>query len=511
MSRRQGTAALVASPVLVGAVTVLVAIISVLIAVQANQGLPFVPTYDLKAEIPGGSNLVVGNEVRMGGFRVGHIETLKPAVSEQGKQRAIAVIDMKLDKRAEPLATDSRIEIRPRSALGLKYIQLTPGNGSKMYEAGSTIPLKQSVKPIELDEFFGIYDDETRQNQRKVFEGFGTAFAGRGDSINRAIEDLVPFVTHLRPVMRSLNAPETQLGRFFRMTRRTSGQLAPVARTYASLFVNMAGTFEALTRHPENLRLAIQRAPDTLESGIRSFPVQRPFLRDSGDLARRLGPVADEIERSLPPTSAAFRVGAPVLNRAPPFYRRTRDVFRSLEKLTANPNTLLALKDLRRTFEVLAPLAEYVAPHQTVCNGWNYYWSTIGEHVSENVRGGTIQRTNLKSASAGPQDNRVNSNEADRPADVPFNQDPQQGATTPDRHEPQALHTIAYWPAVDAQGNADCVRGQMGYLDGPFGNWRYGPREDGGQHTVAHGDLPGLSGATYKSRELGIDNVKDVP
>ena len=118
MTRRQGTAALVASPVLVGAVTVLVAIISVLIAVQANQGLPFVPTYDVRAEIPGGSNLVVGNEVRMGGFRVGHIEELKPAVSEQGSQRAIAVIEMKLDKRVEPLAVDSRIQIRPRSALG---------------------------------------------------------------------------------------------------------------------------------------------------------------------------------------------------------------------------------------------------------------------------------------------------------------------------------------------------------------------------------------------------------
>ena len=63
--RGRGQAALVASPVLVGAVTVLIACISVLLAVQANQGLPFVPTYDVKAQIPGGSNLVVGNEVRI--------------------------------------------------------------------------------------------------------------------------------------------------------------------------------------------------------------------------------------------------------------------------------------------------------------------------------------------------------------------------------------------------------------------------------------------------------------
>ena len=57
-----------------GAVTVLVPASSVMLAVQANSGLPFVPTYNVKAEIPGGANLVVGNEVRIGGFRVGVVD-----------------------------------------------------------------------------------------------------------------------------------------------------------------------------------------------------------------------------------------------------------------------------------------------------------------------------------------------------------------------------------------------------------------------------------------------------
>ena len=51
----------------------------------------------------------------------------------------------------------------------------------------------------------------------------------------------------------------------------------------------------------------------------------------------------------------------------------------------------------------------------------------------------------------------------------------------------------------------------MGYLGGAFGNLRYGPTEDGGQHVVFQGDLPGLFGGTFRSRELGIDNLKDVP
>ncbi|MGH2837392.1 MAG: MlaD family protein, partial [Thermoleophilaceae bacterium] len=75
MSRRPA-ASIVASPVLVGAVTVLVAIVAVFPAYNANQGLPFVPTYDVKAELPSGSNLVVGNEVRIGGFRVGLVDKI---------------------------------------------------------------------------------------------------------------------------------------------------------------------------------------------------------------------------------------------------------------------------------------------------------------------------------------------------------------------------------------------------------------------------------------------------
>jgi membrane-bound metal-dependent hydrolase YbcI (DUF457 family) len=33
----------------------------------------------------------------------------------------------------------------------------------------------------------------------------------------------------------------------------------------------------------------------------------------------------------------------------------------------------------------------------------------------------------------------------------------------------------------------------------------------GGSHVVVDANTPGNAGGTYKSRQLGIDNVKDVP
>ena len=132
--------------------------------------------------------------------------------------------------------------------------------------------------------------------------------------------------------------------------------------------------------------------------------------------------------------------------------------------------------------------------------------------MSEPVRVGTIQRTILKSDNR-TQDNRLSSSEADRPADVPQGQDPHE-AKAPNRRRRSWRSTAAPTaPAIDAQGNADCEIGQRGYLEGPLApGGRYGPRRG---RRPARGlgpfDLPGLRAAPTRARELGIDNLKDVP
>src|SRR6476469_4443254 len=95
----QTRASVIASPVLVGAVTVLIGIVGVYLAYNANKGLPFLPTYDLKAELPNGQKLIEGNEIRLGGFRVGVVNRMQPKiVTVNGQTKTIAVVDMKLDK-----------------------------------------------------------------------------------------------------------------------------------------------------------------------------------------------------------------------------------------------------------------------------------------------------------------------------------------------------------------------------------------------------------------------------
>jgi len=298
MRGNRATSAIMASPVLVGAVTVLVTILAVFIAYNANAGLPFVPTYDLKAEVPNGAKLVEGNEVRLGGYRVGVVN--KITVRREG-ERSIAMLDMKLDKTAEPLPADTAIDIRPRSALGLKFVEITPGRSSKTLKTGDTLKLATGVadteQPEDLEDVLSTFDAETREASRVGLEGFGTALAGRGGSLNEAIASLNPLLRELTPVMRNLNDPATELDGFFRGLGAAAGEAAPVARAQADLFTNMADTFDAFSRDPEALRETIEEGPPTQVTAIRSFRVQRPFLADFADLSRRLRPATRELPR----------------------------------------------------------------------------------------------------------------------------------------------------------------------------------------------------------------------
>jgi phospholipid/cholesterol/gamma-HCH transport system substrate-binding protein len=507
---RRGTASLAGSPVLVGAVTLLVSVIAVFIAYQANQGLPFVPTYDVKAEVPNAQKLVRGNEVRAGGFRVGLVKEFSSTRRVvNGEERAVAVLHMKLDKTVEPLATDTQVAIRPRSALGLKYVELTPGSSRRKFDAGATIPLRNArLKSGEVEDYTALFDRETRPSMQAAVTGFGDALAGRGPSINEAIEQLAPLFRRLTPVMRNLSDPETELAGLFPRLGRFVGELAPVASVQAEFFANQATTFAAISRDPQALQDTISEGPPTLSTSIRSLRVQTPFLARFADVSRRLRPGARELRASLPPINRALRVGTPVLLRVPELGEDLEQLSAALEDLGENPNTLLALRDLRQALTLLRPTLEVAAPYQTVCNYFVYFWVPTGAHLSQTVRGpdgralGTSQR--IMSILGSRTDNGLGTSASSRPVDVPPGTDPQSSSAGP------ALH--AQTPvAVDRQGNADCQNGQWGYIDRLATSDRYGPNELGGAHIVVDPETPGLVGGTWVSRRLGIDSTRDVP
>ena len=123
MTRRPATS-IAGTPILIGAVTVLIGVIAVFLAYNANSGLPFIPSYRVTAEVYDAAGLVDGNEVRVGGKRVGTVQSIAGRIGQHG---TYAELQLKLDKAIQPIRDDSQVRVRPRSPLGLKYLELMPG------------------------------------------------------------------------------------------------------------------------------------------------------------------------------------------------------------------------------------------------------------------------------------------------------------------------------------------------------------------------------------------------
>src|SRR5919202_3071828 len=357
---RRGSASIAANPVLIGAATTLVVIVAVFLAYNANAGLPFVPTYNVKAELPDGANLVVGNDVRIGGSRVGAVSEIIPKRLKTG--RTIAVVSLKLEKAVDPLPKDSTLLVRPRSALGLKYLEITRGHDRAGWSDGSTIPLKFAGDPVEFDDLVNMFNDSTRKAIETNTIGFGTAFAGRGESINEAIGAFRPLLRDIIPVARNLAAPDTHLVRMFQELGDAARIVAPAANTQAQLFVNLDTTMGALAKVARPyIQQSITEGRPALDAGIRDFPQVRPFMRNTQALFHDLRPGVRALRTAAPALSSALVIGTPVLRRTPALNRRLQSLLVELRKFSENEMVPRGIKALSDAVSTLKPTLTFLA------------------------------------------------------------------------------------------------------------------------------------------------------
>jgi virulence factor Mce-like protein len=456
MSPRRSGAALTASPVLVGAVTLLVTIVAVFLSYNANSGLPFVPTYDLKANLPNASQLVKGFEVRIGGARVGFISKIEPKQREDGS--TYAQVTMKLDKEIEPIPADSTLLVRPRSAIGLKYIELTPGEGRAGLKAGATIPVRQArPEVVEIDELFNMFDAKARRGSQNSLDGYGGGLAGRGRDINVAIEQFVPLLENLEPVARNLSDPRTRLDRFFRSLGRAVEEVAPVAEEQASLFVNLDTSFTALAQVARPfLQETISEAPLSEEVAIRDFPLQRPFIRNNTALFRELRPGVAVLPHAAPILADAFETGTNVLPKTIPVNEDLADVFDTLADFSEDPMVRAGVDQLTRLASSLRPTLDFIAPVQTTCNYATLLFRNAASLFSEGDGNGNWQRFNIVSAPTERGTLVTGPNNESGPSDAPAN------GPTQENH----LHFNPYPNTASPGQTRECEAGNERYAVG---------------------------------------------
>jgi virulence factor Mce-like protein len=486
---RRGSASIVANPILVGAVTTLVITVAVFLAYNANNGLPFVPTHSLFVEISNGAEVVKGNEVREGGFRVGVVEDMVP-VRRRGA--VVARLKLKLDRKIGSLPVDTRAVIRQRGSLGLKYIEIDRGSAKKNLADGATLPERQTLAPVDLDRVYNMFDKPTRDGSVQNLNGFGDTFAGRGQSLNEFIQAAPRLFKVLAPVANNLADRRTDLPGFFGALERTVRTVAPVSKLYAGGFKKTADTFAAIDADPQALKDTIAKNPPTLDVSTRSLKVQTPFLEDTAKFSNDLNAAVQELHPTLPVVNSALEIGTPVTRRSVELNSELQGAMVALRDLATAPTTNAALRGLTDTVATLQPQLRFLGPYLTVCNNWNAFWTLAAEHLSARINTGTAERAMLNNA--GTQDNSQGSMGAVLPA-AGYN------VRHVGNNDPQFLHIAAYGSAISADGRADCEPGQQGYPSAANKYTQF--RGVNYQHIVADpGHSDDLSGPHYKRFDI---------
>jgi ABC-type transporter Mla subunit MlaD len=445
-----------ANPVLIGAATVLVVIVAVFLAYNANNGLPFVPTYNVWLQLPNASNLVTGNEVRIGGDRVGIIDKIQPQTHRDGS--VTARLHVKLETDVKPLPVDSTIIVRPRSPLGLKYIEVSRGASSRGVPEEGTLPLRQATpRPVEFDDFFSMFDRPTRAANQVNLREFGDALAGRGTSINEAIVALDPLTKNAIPVLKNLADPNTRFGELFRALEQTAAAVAPVGEQQGQLFRNLAITFTAFDAIAiPYLQDTISGGPAALDTAIRSFPIQRPLLANAAGFFRDLQPGARALRASAPALATAFEVGTTQVRRAASLNHQLALTLRSLQDFAQDPQVPLGIHGLRRTVEELTPTVNNLGYAQLNCNYLALLFNNAASIESQDTGDGKAVLVGPVALPGG-----VNSEvgPAAAAADSPV-------ATSAISTDANHLHANPY-PLVGAKGqNGICMAGNERYVPG---------------------------------------------
>ena len=450
MLRRRGTSPF-SNPVLIGALAVLVLVVGVVLAFQANNGLPFVPRYTLYIEAPNAEELVHGAEVHMGGALVGSVAKVTAARDHRGQP--IAVIDAQLDKSIEPLPVDTHFAIRTKSAIGEKYLAVTLGHSRRTWRNGATVPLGHTSATVDLDQVLDMYTPRTQQGEAATTLGFGQALAGRGGGLNRAIGAFVPLVDRLAPVMRNLAAPRTNLKGFISGLGSLASALAPVSDQQASLYRNLDVTFKALAGVAKPyLQDWIAQTPPTFQSVISDGPAIGRFATNTAQLFADLKPGFATLPESSP------KLASGILGRCqePARYGGSLPAdgrpLESARPVRLRQHRKAGLSRLTQATGSLKKPLQFLTPVQSTCNYATLFLRNLASSLSDNVGTGTVLRFVLVAI-----DNDIVGGEG-APSSTPYTSTSTAGGT---QHGP--LHFDPYPNTASPGEPAECSAGKEPY------------------------------------------------
>ena len=138
--------------------------------------------HEFQLTFPTADGLVSGSDVLEAGSKIGTISDILPT------QENSALVTVQISDDHWPLHSGTTADIRPKSLLGEKYVDIHDGGATgPVLDTAVVLHETQKAVPVELDQFINSLDEPTRNAARILLNDLGAGVAGRGQSLNEAI------------------------------------------------------------------------------------------------------------------------------------------------------------------------------------------------------------------------------------------------------------------------------------------------------------------------------------
>ena len=297
--------------------------------------------YRVTVDFPEATTLAQEADVRVAGVPVGKVRKVDVG---PGTNRTVATLE--LERRYAPLRTDAHAVLRQKTLLGETYVELTPGQSTKMIPDGGTLPDGQVKATVQLDEIFNSLDPKTRAEFRGWQQELAKGISGRGRDFNDALGTLPGFAHDGADVLAVLDSQQGAVQRLVKNTGVVFGALSQNEAQLQNLITGSKRTFDATAANNEALAETIRIFPTFLDESKATLARVQKFSTDTNPLITDLRPVA----RDLTPTLADVRALAPDLQR---FFQNLDPVITTSK--TGMPATRDVLKGAQPLLAELGP------------------------------------------------------------------------------------------------------------------------------------------------------------
>ncbi|WP_205699630.1 MlaD family protein [Conexibacter sp. SYSU D00693] len=363
---------------LIGVLTTAVAGVLLWIGYDAPNRIPGERYYTLLAQFDDADNVTAHYQVRMGGRNVGQV--LDPRVQD-GK----AVIELQLERGVAPLRSDTTLRIRPRSPVGVRFVELTPGRSGDPLPDGALIPSRQTSSTVTLDTFLGTLDARRRREAHTVLSQLGVAFTDRGADLSDTIGAAPRFLRDTRAALGALNDLPGATRGFVAGAQGAAAAADPVRDDIAQGLRPEARVLDVVAQRRRALQEALEVAPASLAAVRGGLAAADPLVRELG----RLGTAA---AATLRPAPQAFARTSALLRTARPGLRAAPRALRLAERATAPTLRLLGELDpvvpvAERGLEEPLPLLRELGGRDCDVRRWFAGWrAALGLGVDDGRR-----------------------------------------------------------------------------------------------------------------------------